>query len=76
MQSGPGVLKDKLGEYVGEFHNNMKHGKGVYTDRISGIIYEGEYFKDEQTGYGVHIYPSGLLRSHQNIDFVIHGFYI
>jgi hypothetical protein len=45
----------------------MKNGKGILTDFTTGTIYEGEYFKNELRGQGVHIYPNG-------IDYLVYNF--
>jgi len=65
--TGKGFLKDKTSQYEGQFLDNMKNGKGILTDFTTGTIYEGEYFKNELRGQGVHIYPNG-------IDYLVYNF--
>lgn len=38
--------------YLGEWKNNMKHGKGTYTCARTGSVYEGEWKDDRRDGYG------------------------
>lgn len=39
----------KSSSYVGDYKNDKKHGKGVYT-WASGNVYKGEYWEDERNG--------------------------
>jgi len=44
--------------YEGEFFNDMKHGKGVFTWE-SGNRYDGEYHNDNRAGYGEMTWKDG-----------------
>jgi hypothetical protein len=39
-------------EFIGEWHNNKKEGKGVYKWLKKGEIYEGEWKNDMRNGFG------------------------
>jgi len=39
-------------QYIGEWHNNKKEGKGIYKWVDKGEIYEGEWKDDKRNGYG------------------------
>lgn len=39
-------------EYIGEWHDNKKEGKGVYKWLKKGEIYEGEWKNDMRNGFG------------------------
>lgn len=41
--------------YVGEWKNNMHHGRGILTS-IDGEEYHGEFIEDMKHGYGVMHY--------------------
>jgi hypothetical protein len=41
--------------FPGEWENNMKHGKGVYTYPI-GDIYDGEWVAGLRAGHGSYTY--------------------
>ena len=39
-------------EYIGDWHDNKKEGKGVYKWLKKGEIYEGEWKNDMRNGFG------------------------
>lgn len=39
-------------EYIGEWHDNKKEGKGVFNWVKKGEIYEGEWKNDKRNGFG------------------------
>ncbi|CAF0869810.1 unnamed protein product [Brachionus calyciflorus] len=39
-------------EYIGEWHNNKKEGKGIYNWVSKGEIFEGEWKDDKRNGFG------------------------
>jgi hypothetical protein len=45
-------------EYVGEFRNGLKHGRGVKTWPW-GDRYEGEFFEDRRHGQGMYTWGAG-----------------
>lgn len=45
-------------KYVGEFFENEKRGKGVFTYRF-GDRYEGDFYQNEKSGKGTIYYKSG-----------------
>lgn len=57
--NGYGHLKYKNGsEYVGQFVDGVKHGKGWYSSS-SGYEYEGDWLKGKQTGKAKIQYKNG-----------------
>ena len=54
LKNGHGTYWDKDGKlvYTGEHLDGVEHGKGKYTF-LTGIEYEGEFFKGELHGHGV-----------------------
>lgn len=52
---GKGTLKTNIGVYVGDFSNDMMHGKGQYTF-FNGDVYEGEVKQNVIHGKGKCIY--------------------
>ena len=62
-----GVMNYKNGgKYIGQWKNDKRHGKGVFTspnynnpDSNTGIKYDGEFNNDKIEGYGIAIYNSG-----------------
>ena len=50
-------------EYVGEFKNNMMHGKGKYThkanDNLKGYVHIGGYINNKRHGYGEATWRNG-----------------
>ena len=55
--------------YEGNFHNNMKNGKGEIKMIKSGDNYEGEFVNDKITGYGKYIWDN----HHQYIGYFLDG---
>ena len=47
-----------IGEYEGEFKDDKKHGKGIFTF-LDGQKYVGEFKDDKKHGKGVLIFPNG-----------------
>ena len=45
--------------YKGEFEDGKRHGKGTYTDPVTGLIYDGDWAEGKKHGYGKLTYPSG-----------------
>jgi hypothetical protein len=50
------------GDYMGEWKNGVKHGKGVmtYTD---GSIYKGQWVDGHREGDGTYTYPAKIVVS-------------
>jgi hypothetical protein len=46
------VYSTNKDEYIGEWLNNKRHGKGVYNYIKKGQIYEGEWFNNARHGFG------------------------
>jgi hypothetical protein len=46
------VFTTNKDQYIGEWHNNKKEGKGVYNWVSKGEIYEGEWKNDKRDGFG------------------------
>ena len=47
-------------EYVGEFRNNKKNGKGVYTFS-NGEKYKGQFKDNQRNGKGILEYIDGSI---------------
>ena len=71
------IITEKY-KYVGEFKNNMKHGKGKYehiaNDKFNGYTYEGEFINDKRHGYGVAKWVSGDNYSGQYVKGIPNGY--
>lgn len=38
---------------IGEFYEGLKHGPGLYCDKIKGIEFSGEYENNKRSKFGV-----------------------
>ena len=45
--------------FIGEWLNNLKHGKGIEYHKNNTIKYDGYFFNDKYEGYGKYIYENG-----------------
>ena len=65
-------------EYIGEFKNNMRHGKGKYThianDKFKGYIHIGEYLNNKRHGYGEAKWVTGEEYTGQYVKGLPNGF--
>ena len=59
--------------YVGEWKNNLKHGKGIDYDKNGKIIYEGDYVNDQYEGNGKLIEENGDYYIGQFLNDFKHG---
>ena len=48
--------------YIGEWKNDMKHGKGKFL-YSNGDIYDGEWINDKKDGLGKMIYNDGSIQN-------------
>lgn len=46
------LTEETIGNYVGEYKNNKKHGKGVY-EYENGVKYVGQYVDGTKEGPGI-----------------------
>lgn len=53
MREGQGIEKGPFGTYDGEWHEGLKHGKGVMSYK-NGSSYDGEWFEGEIRGKGTY----------------------
>ena len=63
------VVVSKGVEYEGDWHANMRHGKGV-EKWADGKVYKGDFVKDTKEGFGDFSYPDGSSYTgnfHQNL---------
>ena len=60
-------------KYEGNFHNDMKNGKGVLTYLKSKDKYEGDFKDDKITGKGYYIWENGHSYKGDFIDGKMHG---
>lgn len=56
--------KKEDGNYIGEFKNGLRHGKGICT-YINGTRYEGHWLNGSQFGPGTFYYPDGKTEKGQ-----------
>lgn len=60
LYDGKGVKTHKKYIYDGLYSNNLRHGKGVYTDVVTGIVVKGEFDDNFLDGRHVEVtYASG-----------------
>ena len=52
-------LKDK---FVGEFKDDMKHGKGKYYDTEGQIYYDGDWKEGLPDGDGIEYHQNGRIK--------------
>jgi len=72
--NGYGHLKYKNGsEYVGQFVDGVKHGKGWYSSS-SGYEYEGDWLKGKQSGAAKIQYKNGDVYTGEVKDSLRDGF--
>lgn len=61
-------LSDGLGKfftinskYLGEFKNDQANGFGIYHNNSNETIYEGNWFNNSQSGYGIEKWSDGSI---------------
>ena len=47
--------------YVGEFCNNLKHGRGKFVEQKTRRVYEGGYRNDNISGMGQYLFEDGSV---------------
>jgi len=52
-------MVESANTYEGQFENNMKHGKGIFTWGNSGNKYEGDFKFDYRNGFGIYTWLDG-----------------
>ena len=55
---GTGMMTYINAVYEGEWKNNMRHGRGIFT-KTKEFMYIGEWQDDKKHGYGIMKYTSG-----------------
>ncbi|KAI9222836.1 hypothetical protein BC828DRAFT_377442 [Blastocladiella britannica] len=45
--------------YTGEWHNNLRHGRGIHACKDHSYVYEGQWVSDKRCGYGTLSIPVG-----------------
>lgn len=63
---------NKFFEYVGQWKNGQKHGKGTFYLGQSSY-YEGDFFEGEMTGKGKRIFANGSTYEGEFLDGEFHG---
>ncbi|CAK1581608.1 unnamed protein product [Parnassius mnemosyne] len=65
------IFTSRLDKYVGEWKNDLKHGKGLFLT-ISGKLYEGDWYNGYRHGFGTLCYrlPNGTFRLEYRGDWV------
>ncbi|CAG4988374.1 unnamed protein product [Parnassius apollo] len=65
------IFTSRLDKYVGEWKNDLKHGKGLFLT-ISGKLYEGDWYNGYRHGFGTLSYrlPNGTFRLEYRGDWV------
>ena len=58
-----GKIITNIYQFIGEFKNNKKHGKGIYTytknNEHQGYTHSGEYLNGKRHGYGIATWKNG-----------------
>ena len=62
-----------MGKYEGNFKNNKRHGRGIYTS-YSGFIYDGEWDQNFMTGKATINYDNGDFYEGKVQDGKRHGY--
>ena len=70
---GKGTLILPIEDYVGDFHNGLKQGKGRIVNKKTGVVYEGDFVAGKLHGMGVFIDPKGYKYSGQFKDGNMNG---
>jgi len=52
------LIFKNMNKYLGQFKDDLYHGKGLYTWNDSRTYY-GEWSKGNRNGHGIHKWPSG-----------------
>ncbi|KAI9093743.1 hypothetical protein DFS34DRAFT_256569 [Phlyctochytrium arcticum] len=62
LRNGPraSVYMINKDQYLGEWKDGLKHGKGIYTYAQTGAVYEGEWVKDLRNGLGTYSLPKPI----------------
>ena len=47
--------------YIGQWLNDLRHGKGTLYYKNNTIKYEGDFVKDKYEGYGKYIWEDGII---------------
>jgi hypothetical protein len=58
--SSGGRSPRERGNYVGQFRQSLRNGRGVFT-LPDGSVYDGEFRDNIQNGYGVFHWPDGTI---------------
>ena len=59
--------------YIGQWKNDMKHGKGTLYKKDDSLIYEGDFENDKYNGFGESIEENGNIYIGQWKDGLKHG---
>ena len=59
--------------YIGQFKNNLMHGKGIDYYSNGNILYEGDFVNDKYEGYGKYIWENGEYYIGQEKNGLSHG---
>eukprot|EP00993_Chasmostoma_nieuportense_P000377 NODE_1348_length_1543_cov_44.587571_g1275_i0.p1 GENE.NODE_1348_length_1543_cov_44.587571_g1275_i0~~NODE_1348_length_1543_cov_44.587571_g1275_i0.p1 ORF type:complete len:491 (-),score=107.37 NODE_1348_length_1543_cov_44.587571_g1275_i0:70-1434(-) len=70
--AGAYVYPNKYFTYNGQWDQNVKHGKGVFT-MGDGTTYEGDFHHGEITGKGCRRWPDGSTYTGEFKDGELHG---
>ena len=71
---GMGKYIYKNGEYyIGQYINDLKHGKGIIYYKNNTIKYEGDFINDKFEWYAKYIYESGNYYIGEFVNDLKHG---
>jgi hypothetical protein len=72
-KEGHGIETCSEYKYEGEFHDNMKNGKGLLIHLDTGDKYNGTFKDNKLTGYGIYLWNNGDSYEGDFVNGNMHG---